>query len=80
MCGGPAPYASSAMRPTAHTQQASSRATAALALHALLPAAASASRRRWSLAVQSSALERIAGGTSVPGAGALGLGELLALL
>ena len=28
MCGGPPPYASSAMRPTAHTQQASSRAVA----------------------------------------------------
>ena len=42
MFGGPPPYASSAMRPTAHTQQASSRATAAFALHELLPAAASA--------------------------------------
>ncbi len=28
MCGGTPPYASSAMRPTAHTQQASSRAVA----------------------------------------------------
>lgn len=63
------------LHPISQTQQASSRATAALALQAGLPASASASRRRWSLAVQASALERIAGGTSVPGAGALGLGE-----
>lgn len=63
------------LHPISQTQQASSRATAAFALHGLLPAAASASRRRQSLTVQSSALERTAVGTSVPGAGALGLGE-----
>lgn len=50
------------------------RATAAFALHGLLPAAASASRRRQSLAVQSSARARIAAGTSAPGAGAFGRG------
>ena len=54
----------SARRPISQTQQASSRATAAFALHELLPAAASASRRRQSLAVQSSARARIAAGTS----------------
>ena len=44
MCGGPAPYASSAMRPTAHTQQASSRAVATFALLLWTPRASSASR------------------------------------
>lgn len=44
------------------------------AKNALLPAAASASRRRQSLAVQSSARARVAVGTSAPGAGAFGRG------
>ena len=44
MCGGPPPYASSAMRPTAHTQQASSRAVATFALLPWTPRASSASR------------------------------------
>ena len=49
MCGGPAPYASSAMRPTAHTQQASSRAVATFALLLWTPRASSASRLSTSL-------------------------------
>lgn len=68
------PRVPSARRPISQTQQASSRATAAFALHALLPAAASASRRRQSLAVQSPARARIAAGTSAPGGGAFGRG------
>lgn len=50
MCGGPAPYASSAMRPTAHTQQASSRAVATFALLPWTPRASSASRLSTGLA------------------------------
>ena len=49
MCGGPPPYASSAMRPTAHTQQASSRAVATFALLPWTPRASSASRLSASL-------------------------------
>ena len=49
-------------------------AETALALHAFLPAADRASRRRQSLAVHSSARDRIAAGTSAPGAGAFGRG------
>ena len=49
MCGGPPPYASSAMRPTAHTQQASSRAVATFALLPWTPRASSASRLSTSL-------------------------------
>ena len=51
MCGGPPPYASSAMRPTAHTQQASSRAVATFCrgprARAAPPASRQASARSW---------------------------------
>lgn len=49
MCGGPPPYASSAMRPTAHAQQASSRAVATFALLLWTPRASRAPRLSTSL-------------------------------
>ena len=75
MVPGRYPSVPSARLPISQTQQASSRATATLATLARLPAALSAPWRRESLAVASSALPLIRGGTSWPAGAAFGLGE-----
>lgn len=75
MCGGPAPYASSAMRPTAHTQQASSRAVATFALLPWTPRASSASRLSTSLRTPLAACLRAAGSGAWPLARSFGRPE-----
>ena len=73
--GGPAPYASSAMRPTAHTQQASSRAVATFALLPWTPRASSASRLSTSLRTPLAACLRAAGSGAWPLARSFGRPE-----
>ena len=75
MCGGPPPYASSAMRPTAHTQQASSRAVATFALLPWTPRASSASRLSTSLRTPLAACLRAPGSGAWPLAGSFGRPE-----
>ena len=65
----------SARHPISQTQHASSRATATLATHGLLPAARSASCLRQSRAVASSHRRLTAGGTEEPLGAPFGFGE-----
>ncbi len=75
MCGGTPPYASSAMRPTAHTQQASSRAVATFALLLWTPRASRASRLSTSLRTPLAACLRAPGSGAWPLAGSFGRPE-----
>lgn len=76
MCGGPPPpYASSAMRPTAHTQQASSRAVATFALLLWTPRASRAPRLSTSLRTPLAACLRAPGSGAWPLAGSFGRPE-----